>query len=169
MTPQTGDHHHHINPRCIYAARCARGPAHGVHPRSEDRAAQALHRVKSPALFLSSSYPLLILFLSSSCLYQRLFNSERYGIRERIEREHGVRSWDSTIGIRARARRIPSRVNVTRAQPPIITKPPELAPRHSRAASDGRSRDCVRGCAAVQGDSVGWRLSLGFFAHRRRR
>ena len=64
MTPQTGDHHHHINPRCIYAARCARGPAHGVHPRSEDRAAQALHRVKSPALFLSSSYPLPILFLS---------------------------------------------------------------------------------------------------------
>ena len=70
MTPQTGDHHHHINPRCIYAARCARGPAHGVHPRSEDRAAQALHRVKSPALFLSSSYPLPILFLSLPAVVQ---------------------------------------------------------------------------------------------------
>ena len=40
MAPSTGDYHHHINPRCIDAARCARGLADGVHPRSEGRPLQ---------------------------------------------------------------------------------------------------------------------------------
>ena len=46
MAPSTGDYHHHINPRCIDAARCARGLADGVHPRSEGRPLH-LHRGQS--------------------------------------------------------------------------------------------------------------------------
>ena len=34
---QTGDIHHHVNPRCIDVARYARGSDHGEHPRSEDK------------------------------------------------------------------------------------------------------------------------------------
>ena len=36
-TSQTGDSHHHVNPRCIDVARYARGSDHGEHPRSEDK------------------------------------------------------------------------------------------------------------------------------------
>ena len=36
-TSQTGDSHHHVNPRCIDAARYARGADHSEHPRSEDK------------------------------------------------------------------------------------------------------------------------------------
>ena len=55
ITPHTGNHGHHVNLRCIVAARCSRGLAHGAHPECEGRPVQGSIVLTSSRLWYSET------------------------------------------------------------------------------------------------------------------